>query len=176
MRSSLRSPSQVKGSQSSLLHLKKDLEIPPSMRLEARFPCRDSRAMPRSPLQLEWRLTSLGPHERLSDFTVVTREKRHTCAAAGEKRRDAPFSTRLGPSFPPGPREQSRVPSQNSTGGLTPFRPLSGLQEIPIATRQESGFLCFNSRRDLTPLVNLELNPQDLCRHWRETWSFWTQA
>ena len=31
----------------------------------------------------------------------------------------------------------------NSTGGLTPFRPLSGLQEIPVTTREESGVLCF---------------------------------
>ena len=28
--------------------------------------------------------------------------------------------------------------SPNSTGGLTPFRPLSGLQEIPVATREEN--------------------------------------
>ena len=34
----------------------------------------------------------------------------------------------------------------NSTGGLTPFRPLSELQEIPVATREESGILCLPSR------------------------------
>ena len=43
----------------------------------------------------------------------------------------------------------------NSTGGLTPFRPLSGLQEIPVATREESGVHSFPSRRGLTPRVSL---------------------
>ena len=31
-------------------------------------------------------------------------------------------------------------------GGFTPFMPRSGLQEIPVATRQESGVLFFPSR------------------------------
>ena len=56
MRSSLRSLSQVEGAQGFLPQLEKDLEIPPSMSLEAPLPCRDSRAMLRSPSQLEWRL------------------------------------------------------------------------------------------------------------------------
>jgi len=30
--------------------------------------------------------------------------------------------------------------------GLTPFRSLKGLQEIPVATGEESRVLCFNSR------------------------------
>ena len=64
------------------------------------------------------------------------------------------------PSFPAGPRAQSRVLSENSTGGLTTFRPLYGLQEIPIAMGQESGILCFHSRRGLTPRVNLECNTE----------------
>ena len=50
------SPSQVEGTLGFLPQLKKDLVIPPSMRLEAQFPCCDSRAMPCSPLQLEGRL------------------------------------------------------------------------------------------------------------------------
>ena len=33
----------------------------------------------------------------------------------------------------------------NSTGGFTPSRPLSGLQVIPDATREETGVLCFPS-------------------------------
>ena len=53
-----------------------------------------------------------------------------------------------------------RVLSPNSTGGLTPFRPLSGLQEIPIATREESGVLRFPSRQELTPRVHQESNPE----------------
>ena len=41
----------------------------------------------------------------------------------------------------------------NFTGGFTPFRPLNGLQEISVATREESGVICFPSRRGLTPQV-----------------------
>ena len=36
--------------------------------------------------------------------------------------------------------------SPNSKGGLTPFRSLSGLQEIRVNTQEESGVLCFPSR------------------------------
>ena len=40
------------------------------------------------------------------------------------------------------------------------MRPLSGLQEIRVATREESGVLCFPSRRGLIPRVSLECNPE----------------
>ena len=62
------------------------------------------------------------------------------------------------PFFPGGPREQYRVPSENSIGVLTPLRPLKGVQEIPVATRDECRALCFNSRQGLTPQGNLERN------------------
>ena len=52
------------------------------------------------------------------------------------------------------------IPSQNCTEGLTTFRPLNGLLEIPVATREESGVLCINSRRGLTLRLNLECNPE----------------
>ena len=45
MRSPLRSPAQVEGSQGFLLQPEKDLERPSSTRLEVRFPYHDSRAM-----------------------------------------------------------------------------------------------------------------------------------
>ena len=44
--------------------LEKYLEIPPSKRIEARYPCRDSREIPSSSSQLKWRL----------DFSGATRE------------------------------------------------------------------------------------------------------
>ena len=43
---------------------------------------------------------------------------------------------------------------------MTPFRPLSGLQEIPVATREESRVLRFPSRQGLTPRVHQESNPE----------------
>ena len=50
--------------------------------------------------------------------------------------------------------------SRNSTGGLSPFRPLSSLQDIHVATLEESGVLGFPSRRGLTPRGSLECNPE----------------
>ena len=47
------------------------------------------------------------------------------------------------------PGEQSRVLSPNGRGGWTPLRPLRGLQETRVATREESGVHCFPSRRGL---------------------------
>ena len=61
--------------------------------------------------------------------------------------------------FPAWPGEKSRVLSPNSTGGLTPFRPLSGLQEVPVETREDSGVLCFPSGQGLTPRVSRECIP-----------------
>ena len=77
-----------------------------------------------------------------------------------EKTHKTPRHREMRAFFPVWPREQSRVLSPNSTGGLTPFRPLSGLQEISVATREESGVICFPSRRGLTPRVSLECNPE----------------
>ena len=56
--------------------------------------------------------------------------------------------------------ESNHESSLQTTGGLTPFRPLSGLQEIPVATREESGVLRFPSRQGLTPRVHQESNPE----------------
>ena len=72
--------------------------------------------------------------------------------------------------FPAWPGKQSRVISPNSIGGFTPFTPRSGLQEIPVATRQESGVLFFPSRRGLTLRVSRECNPEipvgPVVEHW----------
>ena len=40
------------------------------------------------------------------------------------------------------------------------MKPLRGLQEIRVATREESGVLGFPSRRGLTPRGSLECNPE----------------
>ena len=55
MRSPLRSPAQVEGTQGFLPQPEKDLERPSSTRLEARFPYHGSGAMTRSPSPLAWR-------------------------------------------------------------------------------------------------------------------------
>ena len=112
------------------------------------------------PSNLNGHWTSLQPHERIPYFLVVTQENPHMSCCSSKKKQDSPFIVRWGPSVPAGPREQSGVLSQNSTGGLTPFMPVNVLQEIAIATREESGFLFFHSRRGLTPRVKLECNPE----------------
>ena len=130
------------------------------MRLEARFPYHDSRTMTHSSRPAHGDLTSLAPHERLPEIPVVPREKPHSDPTARENPQDAPVIAKRGPSVPAWPGKQSRVLSPTSTGGLTPFRPLSGIQEIPIVTLEETGFLCFPSRRGLSPRVSLECNPK----------------
>src|SRR5574337_998310 len=90
--------------------------------------------------------TSLAPHERLPDLAVVPREKPHTGGAAREPPRDSHVIERGGPSSPAWPSDQSRDLSPNASGGLTPFSPPSQLQQIPVATREQSGLLCFHSR------------------------------
>ena len=55
MRSPLRSPAQVEGTQGFLPQPGKDLERPSSTRLEARVPSHGSRAMTSSPSPLAWR-------------------------------------------------------------------------------------------------------------------------
>ena len=44
-----------------------------------------------------------------------------------------------------------KIPWPNGRGGWTPLRPLGGLQETRVATREESGVLGFPSRLGLTP-------------------------
>ena len=44
-------------------------------------------------------------------------------------------------------------PLSKLKGGLSPLRPLSGLQEIRVSTREDSGVLCFHSRRGVTHRV-----------------------
>ena len=90
LRSPLRSPAQVEGSQGFLPQPEKDLERPSATRLEARFPYHGSGAMTSSPSPLPWRPDFPGAHERLTDLAVAPREKPHPGAAAREPPRDSP--------------------------------------------------------------------------------------
>ena len=78
-----------------------------------------------------------------------------------EKNPETPPSSRdEGFLFPPWTRAQPRFLSPNSTGGVAPFRPLCGLQKIPITTPEGNGCICFPSRRCLTPWVSLICKPE----------------
>ena len=59
--------------------------------------------------------------------------------------------------------------SPNASGGLTPLSPPSELPEIPVATREQSGLLCFHSRwMPVSPGASW-MQPRDPCRPWRGT-------
>ena len=69
----------------------------------------------------------------------------------------------------PFPQHCSLPLSPNASGGLTRFSPPSELQEIPVATREQSGVLCFHSRwRPVSPGVS-GMQPRDPYRPWRGT-------
>src|SRR5574340_675550 len=91
-------------------------------------------------------ISSLAPHERLTDLAVAPREKPHPGAATREQPRDSRVIQRRWPTSPAWPSDQSRDLSPNASGGLTPLSPPSELQEIPVAIREQSGVLCFHSR------------------------------
>ena len=60
--------------------------------------------------------------------------------------------SRTTPRFPPSSRDEGLrllhglATNLATSGGLTPLSPPSELQEIPLATREQSGVLCFHSR------------------------------
>ena len=56
------------------------------------------------------------------------------------------FQNRDQTMSPAWPRGQPRDFSPNASGGLTPSSPHRELQEIPVATREQSGVLCFHLR------------------------------
>ena len=59
----------------------------------------------------------------------------------------------------------SSLQTEEESGKL---RPLRGLQETRVATREESGILGFPSRRGLTPRGSLECNPEIPAFHGEE--------
>ena len=100
--------------------------LPLATRMETRLPWRPTRGSLTSPSYLV-RNRTLGPPLENHPETP-------------------PSSRRCGPSSPAWPRGQPRDLSPNASGGLTPFSPPSELQEISVATRAQSGVLCFHSR------------------------------
>ena len=68
---------------------------------------------------------------------------------------------RVGEGIRKGPwgRDLNEVRGGGARISVGPFRPQSGLQEMPVATRKESGVLGFPSRRGVTHQVRLECDP-----------------
>ena len=53
---------------------------------------------------------------------------------------------------------------------MAPFRPLCGLQQIPVTAPEENGGLCFHSRTGMTPWVSLECNLEICVAPGEEHW------
>ena len=95
-------------------------------------------------------LSDEGPVSLPEDLSIPTAQKEDRqgmhCLpepqAVGERKRRHGIQPKKQDQRPP-PTWMVEVWAPNFTGGLTPFRPLSWVQEIPGATREESGVLCF---------------------------------
>src|SRR5574342_302925 len=89
MRSPLRSPAQVEGTQGFLPQPEKDLERPSSTRLEARFPSHGSRAMTRSSSPLALGLDFPGAPREATNHRrglLVRKENRQLQRPRGDSR------------------------------------------------------------------------------------------
>ena len=85
------------------------------------------------------------------------RKKKKQTGKEGSEKAMAPHSSTLA----------WKIPWMEKSGGLQsmgswrvgPLRPLRGLPETRVATREEGGVLSFPSSRGLTPRGSLECNP-----------------
>ena len=144
----MRSFSHVQGSQGFLLQLQKDLDIPPSTHLEARFPCHELRAMLCSPSPLKWRLKFPGATQKAPCVPrCYSRETPHVPLQLKTKPTRFPHHLKMRRSFPAWPREQSRVLTQNSTGGLTPFSHSIGCKRYPSQLARRAEFFASTRAR-----------------------------
>ena len=92
MRSSLSSPSQLKGTQSFLPQLEKDLEIHLQRELRPDSPALTQEQSCAPPRNSNGDWTSLGQHKRLPEFPIVTREKPQTSCQNSRKNEIPPSS------------------------------------------------------------------------------------
>ena len=85
-------------------------------------------------------LTSLRQHKRLPEFLVVLGEEPQASRRNSRQTKRFPRQREMRPFSPAVPREQSQVPSQNSTGGLIPFMQLKGAQRSPSQLEVKAKF------------------------------------
>ena len=85
-------------------------------------------------------LTSLRQHKRLPEFLVVLGEESQASRRNSRKPRRFPRQREMRPFSPTAAREQSRVPSPDSRGGVTPFMQLKGAQRSPSQLEMKAEF------------------------------------
>ena len=155
-----------------LPQLEKNHEILPSKRDEARFPCRDSRAIPPSSLQLEGRLDS-----RYAT-PLVPRDNYHNSRGT----LSFPWQFEKSLVFPTSSREEGLFPFFDSRGSQTFHRTSRGghltycnwrvtlsflpqVEKTPRSTsaRDQTLFLCSSLRASPSSLSKLKRNLDSLC-------------
>ena len=148
MRGSLRSPSQLQGTQTSCRNSRNTLRSPIPSELSPDSPAEIPDRSCTPPRNSNGDLTSLRQHERLPEFPGVPEKESQASRRISRKTRRFPCPHDMRPFVSAAPKEQSRVPSPNSRGGLTPVMPLSRAQRSPSHLKRKPERVSrHNSRR-----------------------------
>src|SRR5574337_245075 len=152
MRSPLRSPAQVEGTQGFLPQPENDLERPSSTRLEARFPYHGSGAMTRSPSPLAWR-----PPSELQEIPVAIREQSGVLGFHSRGMPVSPGASGMQPRDPCRPWRGTLASGPKPRGGLLALQSLESNPQLSFATRMED-WTCLgqHKRQPEFPVVTRE--------------------
>ena len=153
MRGSLRSYRNLRGTQTFPPQLNKHHEIPTQCELRPNSPAVTREESGNPTCTLKGDLTSLRQDERLPEVSVATRVELQTSSLNLRKSTRFHSQCEIRSLSPAAPQEQSRVPSLNSKGALTPVMQFKRFPEISITTQEESRISPLISRRGLIPLL-----------------------
>ena len=130
----------TRGTQTSCCTSRNTLRFPLPCELRPHSPAvtpEQSRVPPRNSNR---DLTSLRQHERLPEFLVLPGEESQASCLNSRKPRRFPRQREMRPFSPTAPREESRVRSPDSRGGVTPFMQLKGAQRPHHNSRLNPSF------------------------------------
>ena len=140
MRGSLRSPWQLKGTHTFCRNSRNTLRFPLPCELRPDFPAVTLELSCAGPRNLNGDLTSLRQHDRLPELPVLPFKEPQASLHNSRQTTRFPLQCEMRSFSSASPREQSRVPSQNSRGGLTPFMQLKGAQTSPSQLVRKAEF------------------------------------
>ena len=140
MRGSLRSPWQLEGNHTSCHNSRNTLRFPLPCELRPDSPAVTPEHFGSRPCNSNGYLTSLRQHERLPDLPVVPAVEPQASSRNLRQTTRFPRQREMRPFSPAVPQMQSRVPTQNSRGGLTPFMQLKGAQRSPSQLKMKAEF------------------------------------
>ena len=132
MRGSLRSPWQLEGIHTSCCNSRNTLRFPLPCELRPDSPAvtPEHSCCARSH-NSNGDLICLRQQGRLPELPVVPAEEPQASRRNSTQTTKCPRQREMRPFSPAAPLEQSRVPSQNLRGGLTPFMQLKGAKRSP---------------------------------------------